>query len=326
MKRIRVAAALFIAAAALHAADEIFPDYAPPGTKVVIGIRVRGILDALTTQGIASGDWQTKASAVLAQTPLAGFDPFKDLDELVIASSGEGQKPPSLMWIRGRFDMERLGKNAQSYHGVPVLGSAQTPDSILALLDSSTAIAGDPPLVHAAIDARGNGAGLDAKLAARIAPLRAKYDLWGLGEQPKPPAPVKGQPPNPFGSVDRFEFGASLSHGFDVAGQIHVRTSEDVQKMQSTFQFLEAMMKQKKQPESAAKFEIHSENGAFRLALYIPPEEFKKAIEAQRATLESAVAAQFGKSNKPEPSSEPKVVTDSNGDTVMITLPGPKKH
>ena len=92
-----------LAAISLPAADTALPGYFPAGTRVVIGLRVRSLVDALAAQGIGK-EAQEKVSGFLAQTPLAGFDPFHDVDEILLASTGEGQNPPSLVVMTGRFN------------------------------------------------------------------------------------------------------------------------------------------------------------------------------------------------------------------------------
>jgi len=84
---------LLLAARAL-AGDSGLPDFLPPGTKVMFGVQVRRILNSSLAQGVSragmagalsgaastGADWQKIAA-------FAGFDPFKDIDELLIASA-----------------------------------------------------------------------------------------------------------------------------------------------------------------------------------------------------------------------------------------------
>jgi hypothetical protein len=82
---------LLLAAVSLHAADAALPGSFPAGTRVVIGLRVRSLVDALAAQGFAK-EAQEKASGLLAQTPLAGLDPFHDVDEIVLDSTRSSWK------------------------------------------------------------------------------------------------------------------------------------------------------------------------------------------------------------------------------------------
>ena len=141
------------------AADAGMAGYFPPDTKVVLGIHVRALADAGLFQEVAGS---------IPKELLPGFDVMKDLDEVLIGTSGEGKKPPALAVLRGRFNMEKFARDATRYNGVPVLGS-------VALIDETTAIAGDMELVHAAIDRRGQETQCDA------AHRRAAREVHHLG-------------------------------------------------------------------------------------------------------------------------------------------------
>ena len=315
----RLGVAVLLAAGAAVGADGGLPNYVAPDTKIVIGMRVRSLVDLLS-QSFGS-DFHTAASGLLSQVPLAGFDPLYDLDEVILTPNGRGENPPMLVVAIGRFDVERLAKNAKPYHGVPILETGGGNKQVIALLDGATAIAGDAPQVREAIDRRGSESGLEAKLAARVEPLRSRYDVWGIGDRPRGAAFPKGAP-DAFQSMDRFEFGASLEHGLELSARLHLTSVEEAKKLTSSLRMLEAMMKA--QPQSGGtRFSLRSENGTLQLSLAIPEEELKKAIEAQRATLASAVAAQVGRKTMPAVApSEPKTLTDEKGNTVMVTLPG----
>jgi len=76
-----------LAATSLQAADAELPGYFPPGTRVVIGLRVRGLLDAVAAQGFGK-EAQETVSKALAQNAIPGLDPFHDVDEILLGSSG----------------------------------------------------------------------------------------------------------------------------------------------------------------------------------------------------------------------------------------------
>jgi len=304
------------------ASDTVLPDYLPSGTKVVFGIRMRSIVDLLQSQSFPA-EWRTAASQLTAQTPLAGFDPLRDLDEVLITSSGEGDRPPVLLVLRGRFDVDRFASAAASYHGVPILEDAKKAGAI-AILDASTAIAGDAPLVRAAIDRRAGGAGIAASLAARIEPLRSRYSIWGVGDRPKHP-PARAGRPDAMDTVDQFEFGADLADGLELTAKIHLRTPEDAEKMASSIALAEGMLKGSQASSTGAKVEMHTGDGWLKLSITVPQEALNKAIQEQRAALQSAAMSRLGVSISPQkraPTSGVKVVTDAHGDTLVVTLPG----
>ena len=84
--------ALLLAGSA-WAADGVAPDFFPPNTKVVIGIQMRRILDSPLGKKLAADAGET-ATAAAAQ--LGGIDFLKDIDQIVVATSGAGQNPPGM--------------------------------------------------------------------------------------------------------------------------------------------------------------------------------------------------------------------------------------
>jgi hypothetical protein len=326
--RLSVLALLFAAQLTSQTTD--LPGYIPADAKVVIGLQVRGILDSLA-QGLGA-DIKARSSSFLAETPLAGFDLMKDLDEVVVATSGAGEKPPALAILRGRFDVQKFSANAARYGGVPIFESK--PSEMFAVLDASTALAGDPAQVRAAIDRRGAGTN---SWVGRVAPLRGKYTVWGIGEGIEKMAPGTA-PVSGLESIDRFQFGAQFSQGLDLTAEIHMRSAEEAEKLTSSLKFLQAMMKSNPSAPSGAKFDMQSQKGGLRISLHVPEAELKKTVASQRAALEKAVlsqlpadiAAQLAPQNgpmvsRPVASSESKVVSNAEGDTMTVTLPGAKR-
>lgn len=283
MKLAQCVLPLLLSVRAVLAADPVLTDYFPPGTKVVFGLRVQSVVTSALGQGFtpqakaASSDWLKMAS-------LAGFDPFRDLDEVMIASTGESEKAPVVVVLLGRFDVARLAEGAKQYHGVPMLGGGKDAEYVMALLDGSTALAGSAALVRAAIDRRDGGdPGIDPALAARVASMRQRYDAWGLGDRPDgffSPAPEA----NGLESVDKFEFGLSFGDGLELSAELHARSAEDAQKLNEAVQMVAAMVKSQQLSGGNAKVDIEWHDGTIKLAASIPAEELKKAMEVGKAS------------------------------------------
>ena len=240
-----------------------------------------------------------EAAGWMSITAALGFDLARDVDEVVITTTGQGQnpqKPPMLIFVRGRFNLDRLaGVGAQSYGGVPLLGGGEGSTGVVALLDATTAIAGDLPLVRAAIDRRGHG-GIPAELAARVEAVRNRYDIWGLGDRPAgyvPPAST----PKEFENIDRFQFGILFNHGLELNAEIHSTSPQDAEKLMALASFLETMMRARQPQTTGTKLDVHADHGTLRLLLTVPEEELKKAMAAQAAGMKSALAARKPKPN-----------------------------
>jgi hypothetical protein len=315
-----------LAAVSLHAADATLPGSFPPATRVVIGLRVRSLVDALAAQGIAK-EAQEKASGLLAQTPLAGFDPFHDVDEIVLDSTAEGQNPSSLVVMRGRFNAAAFSSAGKPYRNAIILEGPPGSKQATALVNANTMLAGDLRLVRAALDRGGQLAPIDPDLEARMAPLRTRYDIWGVGALP-PGVMFSTAGAEPLESIDQFGFGVSLAHGLELIADLHVRSPRDLEKVISSLQFLEAMLKAQPAGGSEAHFDLHTENGAIHATLSIPEEALKKAVAAQRASLAAGVAARLATGAKvsttPPPPRKTEIVQDASGNTLTVTLPGKK--
>lgn len=297
---------LVCAAAAL--AQPAPTDFIPPHSKVVFGINLRRIIDSQELRDLTT-DSQSLAPLMLAQSGLLGLDPLKDVDSIVIASTGEGDTPPTLAIFRGRF-------------GKLKLVDMKNPKSIVVLVDESTLLAGDASEVHAVIDRRDGAPGLDPALLARVASLAARFDVWGMGDKPGGFAAAKGQAGG-LDAVDHFEFGASFQKGLSLDAEIHVRSTQDAQKMSESLKFFEAMLNGQKTADNGTKFSLHTQNGTLKLSMAIPEEELKKAIAAQKASM-AAGAAAAAAAAKPKPTApkDVQIITNSNGDTLRVILPG----
>ena len=342
---------LLLAGRAVPAADPALTDFFPAGTRIVLGINVRKVAasplaQAGLTQAKAQVQSQAAAADWLKLASLAGFDPLRDIDELLMATNGEGQNPPSLIVARGRFEVARLAAGAKRYHDVPILGGDNPTDGVVALLNASTALAGDRPTVLATIDHLGNGAQIDAALAVHVAAARARYDIWGLGDRP---AGFVAPTPQASGleSIDRFQFGVSMSHGLALEAEIHARSPKDAEQIGAMLEMMQAMIKAKQPAASAAKFDVHAEDGTFKLTMTIPEAEVLKAVQMQTGVATQAMAekpavrtaplvtvspvaitpaaAPAVPAKEPSKAAPPAMVFDKDGNTVILTLPGGKK-
>ena len=180
--------ALFLAPLA-GAADQGLLDFIMPDARVVFGAdigRMRSSpMHESFNQGVRGANPELRKLM-----EAAGFDPLRDLQEVLFASPGLGQNPPALVVARGTFDSSKLRAFAESagskitdFGGVPILSDPDKDSGAFALLDNII-LAGNKEQVQAAIGRRGRGLILNTEMAMRIASLSRRYDAWLISIAP----------------------------------------------------------------------------------------------------------------------------------------------
>ncbi|MEO8595076.1 MAG: hypothetical protein ABI759_17280 [Candidatus Solibacter sp.] len=312
---------LACAAVRMGSAADLDLNLAPPGTKAVFGARVKGIADAPLFKAAARGkpqlveDW----AKLVAFT---GFDPLRDIDEVIIVAPTGDRPGEGLVILRGRFNVERMAAGAALYRDVPLLGKGDT--SVLALLDAETAIAGNRAVVRAAIDRRGQPAVLEERIAARVQSLRDRFDLWGFGDQ------VEGLTPSGIGkewsSLDRFEFGVRMTDGFEIAAELHSREPRDAEKMAASIGSVGELMGAG--GAKAPKLNVEVKDGAVKFSIAIPADQMKEMIATQVANA-SRSGFDFPSSattpSAPPVKSGPPVIVGGEAPDASATAPASAK-
>ncbi len=175
---------LALSPSAFAAVDPALLALVMPEARIVTGIQVDQSKNSKFGQFVLA---QITDNADLKRfASESGFDPRRDLREIVVGSTGlDGSS--ALVIGRGAFQKDRIlavartsGGGASNYRGIDLISaSAESTLSTIAFLDSSTALVGDAKSVKAAIDRRLAGApGLSAALAAKAHEAAAQSDAW----------------------------------------------------------------------------------------------------------------------------------------------------
>jgi hypothetical protein len=317
-----------LAAARLVAAADSGLDFLPADTKVVFGVRVSAIVESPIFKDAGAGT-QKLGEDWLKMVAITGFDPLHDIDEVLLASPADKEQAPALLVVRGRFNLERMGAGAQRYHGVALVGDSKTGKGVLALLDATTAVAGDLPVVRAAIDRRGHGAPLEGQLAERVQSLRDRFDIWGTGERTEGFVPPTGKREE-LASMDRFEFGIRISKGFELGAELHARSQKEAEKLAASMEMVKMMASA--QGQAAPKIDVQTKDGTVKISVMVSEEELKQLMDAQRkaaASMSGAPMTVAPMGGVPvvvtsEPSVPPAGSQSQVGGTSVFVLPGKK--
>jgi hypothetical protein len=113
-----------------------------------------------------------------------GFDPLRDITEVVVASRGVPGDKSGLVAARGTFNIQQIiafvqtnGGTVDQSHGVPLITGPHG-EMAIALIDNTLALAGDADSVIAAIPRRTAPSTLDPVLVAKADALSASADAW----------------------------------------------------------------------------------------------------------------------------------------------------
>jgi hypothetical protein len=177
----------------LFAADSQLLNLAMPDAQVMAGLNVttaktstfgQFLLTQLASRG---GDQFEKLSA------LTGFDPRRDLTEVLAASVGTPGQKSGLLLAKGSFNVSQLtdairqnGKNVtvETYNGATLVTGGGKDNGAIAFLGVDIAIAGDPASVKAAVDRSSRTSSISPALLSKVQTLSAADVAWSVTLQP----------------------------------------------------------------------------------------------------------------------------------------------
>src|SRR5690349_18655249 len=97
---IRMLLSLAVAGAIAHATDPRLLSLVMPDARVAFGIDISRMRSSPFSQSVSSGIHEAEPE-MRKLMEAAGFDPLRDLQELLVVSTGAPKDPPVLMIARG---------------------------------------------------------------------------------------------------------------------------------------------------------------------------------------------------------------------------------
>lgn len=252
MKSWMISAAVLIAPCAglLEAADPQLLNLVMPDAKILAGVNV--------DQAKSSPFGQFVITQVEAQDPNfqvfvaeTGFDPTKDLDELLVAANGAGKTASHLTLARGTFNADSIdaaayaaGATSEVYNGVTIVENSKHGNGF-AFLSGTLAVAGDIASVEAAIGRQSAPSTLPASLLVLVNQLSTTEDAWGISEVPppaiKPPANVPNLPtipPSTFQNIQQASGGIKFGAQVVLNAQLLANTAPNATALATVLEFL----------------------------------------------------------------------------------------
>jgi len=185
-----------------------------------------------------------------------GFDPLKDLREVLVASSGQKN---GVVLGRGYFQPDRIaaaanqaGALAIKYKGVDILTGAGASGALasgasqgLAFLDSSLVAIGDVAAIEGVIDRRASGPGYSGDLAQKARDIANSNDAWAVSNAPANLAPAGSVNPQMkfLQTIKQFSAGTRFgSTAITFTAQATTSSAQDAQALADALRFLVSMI------------------------------------------------------------------------------------
>ena len=259
------AAAIFLVlatSAAFGAVDPALLGLVMPDAQVVTGVQVDQAQTSPFGQYILS---QIPANSGLEQImTLTGFDPRRDLHELVAASAA---RQSGLVIGRGVFQPARIsaaailgGAIASNYRGIQILSGKNNQEGSIAFLDNTMVLAGNTDAVKAAIDRNIAGTRFSGPLAQQATMVSTNNDAWFVSAA-APGSLLQGRVPdaglgglsNAFQSILQTWGGVKFtSTGVNATLAALARSPQDAQALVDVGKFLASMVQVNRDKNPAA--------------------------------------------------------------------------
>ena len=236
----------------LQAADPQLLNLVMPDAKVLAGVNVQQAKGTPFGQFVLN-QIQTHDADMQKLIDLTGFDPRRDVSEVLLASVASAQSKTGLALARGNFDAAKIVTAAkaaagdklatETYAGVTIIEDAQGTHGI-AFLDSTTVAAGDLASVKGAIDRRTNPQPLPASLTVEINQWSNAQDAWGISAVPPASlAPAQATPKqNPLSgvalNVQQAFGGVKFGNNVVFSGQAVCDTAQNAATMADLIKFM----------------------------------------------------------------------------------------
>jgi hypothetical protein len=294
--------------AACLAADPSLLSLMMPDAKVIAGVQVNSTKNSPFGRFLLD-HFQPSDPSFQEFVSQTGFDPRRDVTEVVMASNWQNKSPTSrwLVAAKGSFDLTKItqavqthGGSVQNFQGVNVLSGDHNGDSNIAFLDSSSAVMGDLASVEAAIGRRKNNLPVDAGLLSRLGNVKTNNDFWFTTLVPisefadsMPNENLQGaMKGNLMQGITQASGAIKFGTTINISGEALTRSEKDAQALMDVVRFVIGMIQQNK-PEGAAgaqvsdwmdSLDLKSTGTTVTMALAIPETQLEQLLGAAHAT------------------------------------------
>lgn len=275
-----------------------------PDAKVLAGVNVDQAKTSPMGQYVI-GQMQLQSNQHLRElTTLTGFDPLRDVNEVLVASAGGPNEKSGLILARGNFDIARItaaaalkgGTVSTVYNGVTILSDPKATAGV-AFLNASIVAGGDIANVKAAIDRQRGSSALPAAVAVRVNEWSSTQDAWALTTVPPtslqpaaglPAIPGVGTQPgqaNAFTGIQHASGGVKFGSNVVVTAQAQASTAQDATQIGDTLKLLAslAQLQANGDPKILAlanSLTVNTNGGLLNVSLSMPQDQLVELLKA----------------------------------------------
>ena len=304
---------VILSAFPLLAVDATLLNLVPADAKTVAGIDVRQATASpfgVFLLGKIQGDDKSFSDFVAA----TGFDPRRDLSEVVMATNGVGKDAHDhgVILARGTFDVPKILAAAQQHgaktmklNSIHIIQGREERAGWVALLDDSTAVAGPQAQVQAVLAQRGTGTQLASALIDSVCDYSARYHAWMVSTAPLgnlaanvPDKQISGAMQGGLAqSIQQVNGGVRFGSNIDVTGQAVTRSDKDAQALVDVVKFLAglAQANSQNQPEAArfakllSSLNVKTDGSSMVMSLSLPEADIETLVNQAPATAKKSV-------------------------------------
>jgi len=231
---------------------------AMPDAKVLAGVNVDQAKTSPFGQYVLA-QMQLHDAHLTEVTTATGFDPTRDVHELLVASNGGTTQHSGLVVARGNFDPSRINALvlskaeavSETYKGVTIVEDAKQMSGF-AFLNATIVVAGDVANVKAAIDRQNSTASLPPAVIVQINQWSSTQDAWAVVTVPPSTLhPSTGMPAIPgvgttnqntaFQGIQQAAGGVKFGTNVVVTAQAQAATAQDATQIGDTLKLLASL-------------------------------------------------------------------------------------
>jgi hypothetical protein len=311
--------AILLAPFSAFGADSSLLGLVMPDVKVVSGIQVNQAKSSpfgkylLSRMQPSGTDFQTFVN----QT---GFDPRRDLTEIIMASSWANSPSRQVLVVaRGSFTASKLksaielnGGTATPFKGIDILmpksKSAGNANSVFAVLDTNYATMGDLDAVQTVIQRFQNKAVAPASLVSKVNTLSAANDFWFMTLVPVSdftsvvPDPNMGQMMNGnvMQSIQQLSGGIKFGPSVQLSAQAVTRSEKDATALEDVVRFFVSLLQSNRDKNPAAaqassladNLELSSDGNVMAMSLAVPEDQLESLFNTARQSRKPPLSPQ----------------------------------